>query len=138
MKKKIFLSIIFFATISFAQEYPIDITQFHSLNDNIVSVQRNSLNKSSKVFANSKSPTVNTNNNRHTYLVKKYGKKIANWINYKRIWKGMSIEMTKDSWGKPDKISTQKHNWGIFTQLYYGNVTFYFKNGKLTDWEEKK
>ena len=67
---------------------------------------------------------------------KKYGKKIAARIALCRIWKGMTIEMLEDGWGKPDRTHTDKHSWGVFTQLYYGDITYFFKNSILTDWEE--
>ncbi|MCH8326702.1 MAG: hypothetical protein IIB83_09140 [Bacteroidetes bacterium] len=31
-----------------------------------------------------------------------------------------------------------KKKWGIFTQWTFGDVTFFFKNGKLFEWEEIK
>ncbi len=70
------------------------------------------------------------------YYTKKYGKEIATRITLGRIWKGMTIEMLEDGWGKPDKTHTDKHPWGVFTQLYYGDITYFFKNSVLIDWEE--
>ncbi len=67
---------------------------------------------------------------------KKYGKEIATRIELGRVWKGMTIEMLEAEWGKPDKSHTDKHPWGVFTQLYYGDITYFFKNSILTDWEE--
>lgn len=64
---------------------------------------------------------------------KKYGKEIATRIALGKIWKGMTIEMLEDVWGKPDKTHTDKHSWGVFTQLYYGDITYFFKNSILTD-----
>ncbi len=49
----------------------------------------------------------------------------------------MTDEMVRDSWGKPDKIDKNVERWGVFTQWYYGNVTFFFRDGKLTEWDEK-
>ena len=68
--------------------------------------------------------------------IKKYGEEIATRIALGRVWKGMTIEMLEDEWGKPDKTHTDKHPWGVFTQLYYGDITYFFKNSILTDWEE--
>ena len=72
--------------------------------------------------------------NRDLYIIK-YGKKIGQRVAYKRIWKGMTEEMLRDSWGKPDKIDKNVEKWGVFTQWNYGDVTFFFRDGKLTDWE---
>ena len=68
-------------------------------------------------------------------LVIKYGIEIGSRVAYKRIWKGMTEDMLRDSWGKPDKIDKNVEKWGVFTQWYYGDVTFFFRDGKLTDWE---
>ncbi|MEJ2193439.1 MAG: hypothetical protein P8X73_01100 [Ignavibacteriaceae bacterium] len=68
-------------------------------------------------------------------FVIKYGEEIGNKIAYKQIWIGMTDEMVLDSWGKPDYVDKNKEAWGTFTQWYYGDVIFFFKNGELTDWE---
>ena len=67
--------------------------------------------------------------------VLKYGKEKGNKIAYKKIWKGMTDEMVLDSWGKPDHVEKNEEDWGTFTQWYYGDVIFFFRDGKLTDWE---
>ena len=68
--------------------------------------------------------------------IKKYGKENASRMALGKIWKGMTIEMLETEWGKPDKTHTDKHPWGVFTQLYYGDITYFFKNSILIDWEE--
>ncbi len=68
----------------------------------------------------------------------KYGKKNGIRVSLGSIWKGMTEDMLRDSWGKPDRINKIKRKWGIFTQWYYGEITYFFKNGKLFEWEEKK
>lgn len=75
---------------------------------------------------------------RVSQLRKKYGKKVAKRIAMGQVWKGMSEKMLEDSWGKPDKITKNKEKWGVFTQWYYGDITYFFKDGIVTDWEEKK
>lgn len=72
----------------------------------------------------------------HLY-VKRFGKDRANRIINKQIWKGMTEKMLRASWGEPDKIDKNVEKWGVFTQWYFGDVTFFFRDGKLTDWEEK-
>ena len=71
---------------------------------------------------------------RELYILK-YGEEIGNKIAYKQIWTGMTDKMVMESWGEPDRIDTNVEAWGTFTQWYYGDVTFFFKDGKLTDWE---
>lgn len=68
----------------------------------------------------------------------KFGKEIGARIYKKQIWKGMTEKMLLASWGKPDKIDKNVEKWGTFTQWYYGKITFFFRDGKLTDWEELK
>jgi hypothetical protein len=68
----------------------------------------------------------------------KFGKEIGLRIYNKQIWKGMTEKMLSASWGKPDKIDRNVEKWGTFTQWYFGKITFFFRDGKLTDWEELK
>lgn len=70
--------------------------------------------------------------------VKKFGKKYGPRVYHKQIWKGMTEEMLRAGWGKPDKIDKNVEKWGVFTQWYYGKITFFFRDGKLIDWEEEK
>ncbi|MBS3944134.1 MAG: hypothetical protein KGZ42_01435 [Melioribacter sp.] len=70
--------------------------------------------------------------------VDKFGKEIGLRVYNKQIWKGMTEKMLSASWGKPDKIDKNVEKWGTFTQWYYGKITFFLSDGKLTDWEELK
>jgi hypothetical protein len=71
------------------------------------------------------------------YIVK-YGKENGVRVASGMVWKGMTEEMLRDSWGEPDKIDSNKQPYGIFNQWYYGEVTYFFRDGKLIDWEEGK
>ncbi len=73
--------------------------------------------------------------NRELYVIK-YGEEIGQRIASKQIWKGMSDEMVRDGWGEPDKINRNVEKWGVFEQWNYGSIIFFFRDGKLTDWEE--
>lgn len=72
---------------------------------------------------------------RQLYILK-YGNEIGQRVAYGQVWKGMSGQMMYDSWGEPDKIETNKEKWGTFSQWYYGDVIFFFRDHKLIDWEE--
>jgi hypothetical protein len=74
---------------------------------------------------------------RELYILK-YGEEIGNKIANKQIWTGMTNEMVMESWGEPDRIDKNVEAWGTFTQWNYGDVTFFFKDGKLTVWEGEK
>ncbi len=76
------------------------------------------------------------NNLRELYILK-YGKQNGSRIFLGQVWIGMTERMLKDSWGDPDKIDKNMEKWGVFTQWYYGNITYFFKNGKLIAWEEE-
>ena len=67
----------------------------------------------------------------------KYGKDDGMKISQGRIWKGMTEEMLKDSWGSPDKTNTDQFSYGTYTQHEYGDITFFFENRILIDWEDK-
>ncbi|MCO6474500.1 MAG: hypothetical protein PHW27_12855 [Melioribacteraceae bacterium] len=69
--------------------------------------------------------------------IKKYGQENGMRVASGQIWKGMSEKMMRDSWGEPDKIDKNVEKWGVFTQWYYGNIIYFFRDGILTDWEEK-
>ena len=73
---------------------------------------------------------------RELYVLK-YGEEIGQRVAYKQIWTKMTDEMVRDGWGEPDKIDKNAKPWGVFTQWYYGDVTFFFKDGKLTEWNEE-
>lgn len=77
-------------------------------------------------------------NEQRELIILKYGEEDGGRVANGQVWKGMSEDMLKDSWGTPDKIDKNVEKWGVFTQWYYGNVTFFFRDGKLTDWEEIK
>lgn len=71
---------------------------------------------------------------RFSYLEDKYGTSMAARINAGKIWKGMSAEMVRDSWGNPDKISrvisgnTVKEDWT------YKSTWLYFQSNTLIEW----
>lgn len=145
MKKIFLLALIFLSSFSFAQKQPMQRSKYNAVKDSLLTRkqelnrEKNSLNQI--IGDLTKEFTYLKNNRRdicRKYFIKKYGYKIGSRVADGRIWKGMTIRMLKDSWGKPDRVTRQKRKWGVFTQLYYGKTTFFFRDGKLTDWEEKK
>ena len=70
---------------------------------------------------------------RFTYLENKYGSNMAARLASGKIWKGMSAEMVRDSWGKPAKINRiigeiVKEEW------IYKNTWLYIENNILVEW----
>jgi len=70
---------------------------------------------------------------RFTYLENKYGTNMAATLTAGKIWKGMSSDMVKDSWGAPLRInrvigSIIKEEW------IFKNTWLYLENDRLVDW----
>jgi hypothetical protein len=89
----------------------------------------------------SQSPTQNNKpvvqqdeNNRFSYLEKKYGTAMAARLNAGKIWKGMNTEMVKDSWGSPQKINRIINGNTINEDWTYKSTRLYFENNTLVDW----
>ncbi len=76
--------------------------------------------------------------NKEAYLIAKYGREDGLKVFMGLVWKGMTENMLRDSWGNPDKIDKSVYTYGAFTQWYYGDIIYFFKNKKLIDWEEKR
>ena len=51
-----------------------------------------------------------------------------------KIWKGMTSEMVRDSWGKPLKINRVINSNTIQEESIYNNTWLYIENDTLTDW----
>ena len=71
--------------------------------------------------------------NRFAYLEYKYGTNKAALLIAGKIWKGMSSDMVKDSWGSPLKINrvigdVVKEEW------IYKNTWLFIENERLIDW----
>jgi hypothetical protein len=51
-----------------------------------------------------------------------------------KIWKGMSAEMIKDSWGSPRKINRVISGNLIKEEWIFKNTWLYIENDILADW----
>ena len=71
---------------------------------------------------------------RFTYLENKYGTNMAARLIAGKIWKGMTSEMVRDSWGKPLKINRVINSNTIQEEWIYNNTWLYIENDTLTDW----
>lgn len=92
-----------------------------------------------KNFSNALEEKINSANKEIEELyIKKFGRENGTRVYNKQVWKGMTEKMLLAGWGKPDKIDKNVQKWGTFTQWYYGKITFFFKDGKLIDFEESK
>jgi hypothetical protein len=75
---------------------------------------------------------------RFTYLESKYGTSLAARLNAGKIWKGMSSEMVKDSWGKAEKVNRVINGNVINEEWIYKNSWLYFENNTLVEWGPRK
>jgi hypothetical protein len=70
---------------------------------------------------------------RFTYLENKYGTNMAARLASGKVWKGMSAEMVRDSWGAPLKINRVIGNI-IKEEWIFRNTWLYIENNTLIDW----
>jgi len=71
---------------------------------------------------------------RFEYLEKKYGTNIATQINAGKIWKGMTAQMVRDSWGDPQKINRSITGNNVKEEWIYRNTWLLIENNTLVDW----
>ena len=73
-------------------------------------------------------------NNRFSYLENKYGTGTAVRLYEGKIWKGMSAEMVKDSWGNPKKMNRLISGNNIREEWVYNNSWLFIQNDRLVEW----
>jgi len=71
---------------------------------------------------------------RFTYLENKYGTNVAAKLNEGKIWRGMTAEMVKDSWGTPQKINRVISGNNVREEWIYRNTWLFFQNDRLREW----
>jgi len=71
---------------------------------------------------------------RFSFLAKKYGSAMADRIMAGKIWKRMNSEMVKDSWGDADRINRIVSGNVITEEWIYRNTWLYFENNTLLEW----
>ena len=75
---------------------------------------------------------------RYSYLENKYGASMASRLDARKIWKGMSAEMVRDSWGTPDIIERDINGNAVKEEWVYRNTRLYIENNTLKDWGQAK
>jgi len=71
---------------------------------------------------------------RFSYLEYKYGSNMAAILVAGKIWKGMTAEMVRDSWGKPLKINRVITGNTIKEEWIYKSTWLYLENDILYNW----
>ena len=79
-------------------------------------------------------PAVEQRTSRFSYLENKYGTSIAERLDERKIWRGMTAEMVRDSWGIPDKIDRAINGDTVKEEWIYRNTLLYLENSTLVDW----
>jgi len=77
-------------------------------------------------------------NGRYEYLVNKYGSSVGSRLYERKIWKGMSSQLVKESWGSPAKINRVINGDEIREEWTYNKTRLYFRNSTLSDWGPAK
>ena len=108
----------------------LDIETIEQKNKRIEKEQIKKQNQIQKELA-----TQNELRERKNSLVRKYGEVNGEKIFNGKIWLGMTKEMVIDSWGQPRDINKSVGSWGVHEQWVYYNSYLYFRNGKLTSWQ---
>ncbi len=75
---------------------------------------------------------------RYEYLENKYGTSIADKLYAGKIWKGMTPEMVKDSWGSPKKINRVINGNEVREEWIYNDTWLYMQNDELVQWGPTK
>ncbi len=71
---------------------------------------------------------------RFSYLESKYGSNMAARLIAGKIWKGMTAEMIRDSWGSPVKINRVFRNNSAKEEWIFKNTWLYIENNTLVEW----
>ena len=83
-------------------------------------------------------PSQAQNDSRFSYLENKYGSNMAARLISGKIWKGMSSEMVKDSWGVAEKINRIINGNVVKEEWIFRTTWLFFENNTLVEWGPRK
>lgn len=109
------------------------ILKRHAVMNEQKTVQANQVNEPAAEVRNTH-PVQKSRGNRFSYLDYKYGTSMAARIYSGKIWKGMTSEMVKDSWGTPSRINKVIRGNTIKEEWIYRNTWLYIVDDTLVDW----
>lgn len=71
-------------------------------------------------------------------IMEKYNctKEIAELIHKRKVRIGMTTEQCRAAWGRPMRVNRDVGPWGVHEQWVYGSTYLYFKNGKMTSFQD--
>lgn len=100
------------------------LTEYRLANDN----------EKDGAFTIAKNSEPNESNLKRTLdLIDKWGYTNGKRIAENKIWAGMTVEMTLESWGIPYRVIRSKISSGIREQWIYPEAYLYFENGILAE-----
>jgi hypothetical protein len=67
-------------------------------------------------------------------LVTKYGDDIGKRLYQHKVWKGITSDMARDSWGKPLQINRTYVDQSVDEEWIYAKKWLYFRDGILIEW----
>lgn len=86
-----------------------------------------------KEIQKKKAANIAARNKRKALLIDKYGESIANLILSHKVHIGMTKDMARESWGRPQDINRTITQFGTHEQWVYGNGNYlYFDDDRLT------
>lgn len=67
-------------------------------------------------------------------LSEKYGADLGLRLYQHKVWKGITSEMARDSWGKPRQINRMYVDTSVDEEWIYTKSYLYFRDGVLIEW----
>jgi hypothetical protein len=96
--------------------------------------QQNQQNQSGRQYQQDQRGGRSQEMSRFSYLENKYGTSMASRLVSGKIWRGMTTEMVKDSWGNARKINRVISGNTVKEEWVFSNAWLYFENDELLEW----
>lgn len=119
------------------ENYQGFIMKNHLTPDELTTTKVNPPVENRNSYSSSK-PATSERQTRISYLEDRYGRSAASGINAGKIWKGMTPEMVRDSWGSPHRLSRIVNGNETKEEWTFKNTTLYFEKGVLINWGPAK
>ncbi len=71
---------------------------------------------------------------RYQALSEKYGADLGLRLYQHKVWKGITSDMARDSWGKPKQINRMYVDTSVDEEWIYSRSYLYFRDGVLVEW----
>jgi len=71
---------------------------------------------------------------RYQVLSEKYGADLGLKLYQHKVWKGITSDMARDSWGKPRQINRMYVDASVDEEWVYSKSYLYFRDGVLIEW----